>query len=83
MLLKDYFRFRVAIIAITPDSVIPFTYPLENKHWTVSLQGPKFFNSLNIKIQNVGTLSLFNSKLVFFFVYLFFTVLFFLHSDAA
>ena len=37
MLLKYYFRFRVAIIAITPDSVIPFTYPLENKHWTVCI----------------------------------------------
>ena len=30
MLLKDYFRFRVAIIniAITPDNAIPFTYCL-------------------------------------------------------
>ena len=31
MLLKDYFRFRVAFIAITPDNAIPFTYPLEEQ----------------------------------------------------
>ena len=28
------------------------------KHFALSFQGPKFFDSLNIKIQNVGTLSL-------------------------
>ena len=31
MLLKHYFRFRVAIIAITPDNAIPFTYPLADQ----------------------------------------------------
>ena len=28
MLLKDYFRFRVAFIVITPDYSVPFTYLL-------------------------------------------------------
>ena len=61
--------------------------PLQNKYQTVCVMYPKnkFFNSLNIEIQNVGTLSLCKSKLralilswflsysSLFFVYYFFS----------
>ena len=32
MLLKNYFRFRVAFIVITPDYSVPFTYLLAEQY---------------------------------------------------
>ena len=51
--------------------------PLQNKYQTVCVMFPKnkFFNSLNIEIQNVGILFLCKSKiLLYFFIYFFFLI---------
>ena len=43
MLLKDYFRFQVAFIAITPDNAIPFTCLLAEtniRQFALYFQGP-------------------------------------------
>ena len=58
-------HFRVAVIPITPDNAFLLHTPLQNKYQQFALcfQGRKFFNSSNTEIQNVGTLSLFKSKL--------------------
>ena len=59
------FHFWVAVIPITPDNAFLLHTPLQNKYQQFALcfQGRKFFNSSNTEIQNVGTLSLFKSKL--------------------
>ena len=33
MLLKDYFRFLVAFIAVRPDNAIPFIFPLAEQNF--------------------------------------------------
>ena len=55
MLLKDYFRFRAAFIVITPEDAVSLRYKLAEQilDGLCCLQGPKVFNSLNIKIQDV------------------------------
>lgn len=43
MLLKDYFRFQVAFIAITPDNAIPFTCLVAEtniRQFALCFQGP-------------------------------------------
>ena len=64
--LKRLFRLRLAIIAITPDNAVPFTYPLAEQisnSLRYVCKDLNFFNSLKIKIQNVGTISLLKSEL--------------------
>ena len=65
MLFKDYFVFEQQSLLLHPTVNSFFIPPLQNKYQTVCVMFPrnKFFNSLNIEIQNVGTLSLCKSKL--------------------
>ena len=64
MLLKDYFRFLVAFIAVRPDNAIPFIFPLAEQILDSFryVQRLQVFNSLNIEIQKVGKLSLSKSN---------------------
>ena len=64
--LKMLFRFRVENNLLLHQTMHFFYIPLcrtNIKQSALCFQGPKFFNSLNIEIQNVGTLSLSKSEL--------------------